>query len=246
MSRAPDLNAKLTLLRTAEEVFAERGLDAAKVEDISKRAGLSKGAFYLHFESKEEAFRQVVEGFLVRMQTLVKLPEAFTRLPSAPAEAISFMIDNDLEIFEFLWQNRDILRIVDGCHGSFEYMLENFSQTMVDASRAWIEHWQEVGLVRREVDPQVSAILLNGAYHALAHRMAAEAKRPPLERWVEQAACFVAAGIGTPGFAEAASLRRRRASAAAEPPRSSGGDVPPRQGGSKRSSRTRRKTTGSL
>ena len=52
MSRTPDLMAKVSLLRAAEEVFAENGLDAAKVEDIARRAGLSKGAVYLYFKAR--------------------------------------------------------------------------------------------------------------------------------------------------------------------------------------------------
>ncbi|MEO8877136.1 MAG: helix-turn-helix domain-containing protein, partial [Polyangiaceae bacterium] len=63
MSRTADPKAKIALLRSAEVVFAERGLTSARIEEITKRAGLSKGAFYLHFESKEVAFRQVVESF---------------------------------------------------------------------------------------------------------------------------------------------------------------------------------------
>ena len=66
MSRTPDLMAPVALLRTAEEVFAEKGLEGARVEEIARRAKVSKGAFYLHFESKEEAFREVVESFLAR------------------------------------------------------------------------------------------------------------------------------------------------------------------------------------
>ncbi|MGZ3427448.1 MAG: TetR family transcriptional regulator, partial [Polyangia bacterium] len=61
MARPPDPNAKIDLLRAAEAVFAERGLDHAKVGEITERAGHSKGSFYLHFENKEDAFRQIVE-----------------------------------------------------------------------------------------------------------------------------------------------------------------------------------------
>ena len=64
MARPGDPNAKIDLLRAAEAVFVERGLDHAKVEDITDRAGRSKGAFYLHFQSKEALFGGLVEAFL--------------------------------------------------------------------------------------------------------------------------------------------------------------------------------------
>ena len=44
----------------ALEVFAEKGFAAAKLEEIAKRAGVSKGTLYLYFKDKEELFRAVV------------------------------------------------------------------------------------------------------------------------------------------------------------------------------------------
>src|SRR3954447_13631861 len=44
----------------ALEVFAEKGFAAAKLDEIAKRAGVSKGTLYLYFEDKEQLFRAVV------------------------------------------------------------------------------------------------------------------------------------------------------------------------------------------
>jgi TetR/AcrR family transcriptional regulator len=48
------------ILDAALSVFAEHGIDAAKLEEIAARAGVSKGTIYLYFPSKEELFRAVV------------------------------------------------------------------------------------------------------------------------------------------------------------------------------------------
>src|ERR1035441_9685102 len=48
------------ILDDALSVFAEHGIDAAKLEEIAARAGVSKGTIYLYFSSKEELFREVV------------------------------------------------------------------------------------------------------------------------------------------------------------------------------------------
>ncbi len=48
------------LLDAALDEFIARGFDAARVEDIAKRAGLSKGAVYLYFKSKEEVLRALI------------------------------------------------------------------------------------------------------------------------------------------------------------------------------------------
>jgi AcrR family transcriptional regulator len=48
------------ILDAALSVFAEHGIDAAKLEEIAARAGVSKGTIYLYFPSKEELFKEVV------------------------------------------------------------------------------------------------------------------------------------------------------------------------------------------
>lgn len=44
----------------ALEVFAEKGFAAARLDEIARRAGVSKGTLYLYFEDKEDLFRAVV------------------------------------------------------------------------------------------------------------------------------------------------------------------------------------------
>ena len=48
------------ILSAALEVFAERGFQGARLEEVAKRAGVSKGALYLYFETKADLFRAVV------------------------------------------------------------------------------------------------------------------------------------------------------------------------------------------
>lgn len=48
------------ILRAARSVFVEKGFLAARVEDIARRAGLSKGAVYFYFASKRDLFMALV------------------------------------------------------------------------------------------------------------------------------------------------------------------------------------------
>lgn len=48
------------IVDAALAVFAEKGFAAARLDDIASRAGVSKGALYLYFETKEDIFRAVV------------------------------------------------------------------------------------------------------------------------------------------------------------------------------------------
>jgi len=62
--RLPEERPK-QILDAALAVFAERGLTAARLEDIAKRAGVSKGTIYLYFANKEELFRGVVRSSVI-------------------------------------------------------------------------------------------------------------------------------------------------------------------------------------
>jgi AcrR family transcriptional regulator len=48
------------ICEAALAVFAEKGFAAARLEEIARRAGVSKGTLYLYFKDKEDLFRAVV------------------------------------------------------------------------------------------------------------------------------------------------------------------------------------------
>ncbi len=49
------------LLKSARRVFARDGFEAARIEEIAKDAGHTRGAFYANFESKEDLFFALLE-----------------------------------------------------------------------------------------------------------------------------------------------------------------------------------------
>ena len=52
----------------ALELFVERGFAATRLDDVAKRAGVSKGTLYLYFDSKDDLFKAVVrEGIVARI-----------------------------------------------------------------------------------------------------------------------------------------------------------------------------------
>jgi len=58
----------------AMSVFVEKGFSGARLEDVAARAGVSKGALYLYFETKEDLFRAaVVEAVLPNLEPMFAL-----------------------------------------------------------------------------------------------------------------------------------------------------------------------------
>jgi AcrR family transcriptional regulator len=67
----------------ALEVFAEKGFAAAKLDDIARRAGVSKGTLYLYFEDKEALFRAVVRDTIAPNLTAIRQTIEGSDLPFA-------------------------------------------------------------------------------------------------------------------------------------------------------------------
>ena len=53
------------IVAAALQVFAEKGFAGARIEEIARRAGVSKGTVYLYFETKSDLFRAVVHDAII-------------------------------------------------------------------------------------------------------------------------------------------------------------------------------------
>lgn len=62
--RRPDARPE-EILDAALEVFGAQGFAGARLEDIARRAGVSKGTLYLYFDSKDALFREMVRARVV-------------------------------------------------------------------------------------------------------------------------------------------------------------------------------------
>lgn len=63
MSPRPDVSKerKQQILDAAEDVFTRKGLDNARMDDIAKRTGLSKGSLYWYFKSKDDLIIAILD-----------------------------------------------------------------------------------------------------------------------------------------------------------------------------------------
>lgn len=69
------------LIAAAAEVFAAKGYDASSVDDIARQAGLTKGAVYSNFDSKDDLFFELLGEKVAERIALVE------NLPASPEPA---------------------------------------------------------------------------------------------------------------------------------------------------------------
>jgi AcrR family transcriptional regulator len=77
------------IIKSAIKLFSAHGYTAASVGMICKDAGISKGAFYHHFESKQALFLSLLDGWLTTIDKSVEasrentVPETFLQIAKA-------------------------------------------------------------------------------------------------------------------------------------------------------------------
>ncbi|GAA2339769.1 TetR/AcrR family transcriptional regulator [Streptomyces caniferus] len=87
------IQSRQALIRSAAETFLEKGVPAAGMVEISRRARLSKGALYFHFTSKDDLTLAVRDAALA---TLQEIEDAFSRSPEPLTTAVR---DFTVELF---------------------------------------------------------------------------------------------------------------------------------------------------
>ena len=58
------IQTKTNIVQSATSLFARNGYEATSVAEICTLAGVSKGAFYYHFESKEAVLFKLIDSWL--------------------------------------------------------------------------------------------------------------------------------------------------------------------------------------
>ncbi|HEY2050753.1 MAG TPA: TetR/AcrR family transcriptional regulator [Caulobacteraceae bacterium] len=67
---------RTAILEAARDVFGEMGFEAATVRDIIRRTGLSVGAFYNYYRSKEEVFDALADDGARRFRPILQAQSA--------------------------------------------------------------------------------------------------------------------------------------------------------------------------
>ena len=215
MARPADPHARASLVVAARQEFVRVGIQRARIEDITARCGLSKGAFYLHFESKEALFREVVAKVTVHHDTLREdRDQAYLELVSQTQRSLKksggvreYMaalaaIDarEDRRLLEMLWEWRDVLDVL--LHGSQGTEFEGAVWAMLDqeSERVMLQlaRLEKVGLVRADVPAELVGMMIVGTYLLVARRFSRAKEQPDFDHWVRSLQALIASGVATP------------------------------------------------
>lgn len=189
MARRAPASTKADLLCAAEACFVAHGLDATKIEDITSRIGIAKGAFYSYFESKEACWRQIVDAFLERLSEAVDTHSAAFNARAPLPKRLEIWLAHDLKVFEFCWENRALLGLLMSGSGGIAYahLLDEFARRASNNAEVLVRTLIAEGVYEPDIDPALVACMLGGAYDRLARELVHEKKRPDLANMLRNA-----------------------------------------------------------
>ncbi len=145
---------KQAILDAALDVFAERGFEAARLDDVAARAGVAKGTLYLYFEDKEDLFEEVVRS------AVSPILERLDALAAAPDLATDKILENVFAVFEkeVLGTKRKLLlRLIIAEGPRFPRIAQFYYRNVISRIMPLIGKVAERGVARGEVSSDAFA-----------------------------------------------------------------------------------------
>jgi len=136
------------ILDAALEEFTERGFEAARVEDIAKRAGLSKAGVYLYFPSKMALLEALIEA---KVAPLASRAQA---LAAGGADNPIMALRMLATAASHLLADPRIIavpRLVIGISGRFPEIAEYYRTHVVEKARAALEALVESAMAKGQM-----------------------------------------------------------------------------------------------
>jgi AcrR family transcriptional regulator len=136
------------ILDAALQVFANASFAEAKMDDVAAAAGLSKGALYLYFPTKEALLQELIKRYAL----LPELPDLVDSIYElAPAVGIPSLVT---EIWHRLCERKALAQVIVREIHSNPARARLFSEQVglraYHALAGYLEHWMKRGELRHQ------------------------------------------------------------------------------------------------
>jgi AcrR family transcriptional regulator len=96
------------ILSAALDEFSTRGFEAARLDDVARRASVAKGTIYLYFRDKESLFQELIRSMLTPLVgTIEAMGEADVPLPILAERIVELFVR---EVYET--RRKDVIRLM--------------------------------------------------------------------------------------------------------------------------------------
>jgi AcrR family transcriptional regulator len=138
------------LLAAALDLFVERGFASTRLEDVARRAGVSKGTLYLYYENKDELFKAVVRNSIV-----AAIGEAEVSIAESDGNSGDLLRTIIHNWWERLGATKasGIIKLMMAEGGNFPELAQFYQEEVVNRGTRMITSMLERGVARAEFRP---------------------------------------------------------------------------------------------
>lgn len=185
--------------QAAMQEFLEKGFQGASLRQIVKNAGVTTGAFYGYFSSKEALFNALVEPHAAAlMGRFMEAQTSFAELPEE--EQVSHVGDESGNyvrwMVDYICQHRDSVKLLltrsEGT--SYERFIHNMVEVEVEYTLRYIEVLRHLGKDVPELSNSICHIIASGMFNGLFEIVIHDMPKEQALQYVEQFRTFYTGG----------------------------------------------------
>ena len=197
------INGKLTTLdrihRAAKTEFLEKGYKDASLRNIVKSVGMTTGAFYGYYKSKEELFAALVgEHYANLLNCFQKAQKEFADLPHEQQPEVMGNISGAcmFDMLHYAYEHLEECKLILCCSEGtkFSGLIDEMVEIEAAATHAYQEVLQELGRPSPQIDPALEHILITGMFHTFFELVIHEMSLQNAENYVKEMRAFYTAG----------------------------------------------------
>jgi AcrR family transcriptional regulator len=161
MAKGPD-ERREDLLESARAVFATKGIATATVSDVTERAGVAKGTFYLYFDSKEALLGALKERFVDDL--IARATSLYWRVGRDDWWALADVTAESM--IDFMVEHTDLIQVFaqDSLTPQSNQIFAEAERKLRNMFATGIKAGMEAGAFR-VTDPVLTATFLDHAIH---------------------------------------------------------------------------------
>jgi AcrR family transcriptional regulator len=152
------------LLKTARAMFERDGYDAASISAIVEAAEISRGTFYLYFDSKEEIFRTLAEELQAKLIGFQHWPKGLS-----PEEGVRRAIRMYLAFYRENARMMAVLEQIATYDSGFQALRRDMRRAVAQRATRFIASMQRQGITDPELDARYAGTALTGMIDRFAY-----------------------------------------------------------------------------
>ena len=194
--------AESTLIRihqAAKAEFLEKGFSGASLRNIVKSVGMTTGAFYGYYKSKEELFEALVgEPHDYLIGRFKDAQREFAQLPHEQQPEVMGDISGlcMYDMLHYAYAHLEECKLILCCSEGtrFSGLIDEMVEIEVESTHTYLAVLNELGRPSPKIDPKLEHILITGMFHTFFELVIHEMPLRDAENYIREMWAFYTAG----------------------------------------------------